>query len=109
MAVYSPVRVTNAGITESLTAVGSSDTFTYPSGTVVVWMVVNNADAANNQVTVTSRADAADGEFAANKSVVVGNGSIGVFRIGEAFIDGSGVVTVAHSNTTSNTAGVFYI
>lgn len=109
MGVYTPQAVDDDGAVESLTAVAASDTFTWPTGATHVWLSVNNADASPNTVTVVSQATASDGLAKANKSVVVAAGTRQNIRISQAFRDANGSVTVQHSNTTGNTAGVFHL
>lgn len=104
-----PVNITNAGVTESLSAVSASDSFTYPSGTSNVWMEVANASAGSITVTVESEAPVSDGVQEQDKSVAVAAGARAKFRVSQAFRASDNSVGLTFSATASVTAGVFYI
>ena len=109
MAEYTPARVPNAGLNPSMTAVAAADSFAYPENAVAVWLEVVNDGASPDTVTVPSEASAPDGLAAADKTVNVPASERRLIRVSQAYVDADGNVAVEHSETSSVTAGVFYI
>lgn len=107
MATLTVEDVTNTGLNATYNAVSASDEFAN-NGRVIIHVV--NADASANTVGITTP-QTVNGLAVADAGGSVPAGEdrfFGPFPLA-TFNDGSGNVTVTHSNTTSNTVAVLRI
>lgn len=109
MAVLTPLNVTTAGATVTLTAANSTEEFVYPSNTRAVWYYVTNGGGGSINVTITSPASASEGLAASDRVVAVGAGVTMAIYIPSVYVASDGSVDIALSGTTSVTAAVMYI
>lgn len=107
MALLTAENISISGLEATYSAVAASDTFSN-TGDIIIHVV--NGDASDNTVTVVTPKTVA-GLAVADVSVTVTAGEsrfIGPFDPA-VFNNGSGIVTVQHSNTTSNTIALIRI
>lgn len=107
MALLTAEDISISGLEATYTAVAASDTFSN-KGDIILHVV--NADSSDNTVTIVTTKTVA-GLAVADVTVTVTAGEsrfIGPFEPG-VFNNGSGIVTVQHSNTTSNTIALIRI
>lgn len=108
MATLSVENINLTGLNATYSAVSASDEFPNTSGNIIIH--VKNGDASANTVSITTP-KTVDGLAVADAGGSVPAGEerfFGPFKRG-LFNDGSGNVTVTHSNTTSNTIAVLRI
>lgn len=107
MALLTTQTLTKAGVVPSYGAVSSSDTITADSGLV---LHVKNGGGSTDTVTLTDSGVTPGGSAATNPTVAVAAGAEKLIAIPASFQSSStGLVTVAHSFTTSVTCAVFRI
>jgi hypothetical protein len=107
MAALTAQNTSISGLTATYAAVAASDTF---SNTGNIILHVKNGDGSANTVGVVST-QTINGLAVADVAVTIAGGAeafIGIFK-GEIFNATLGVVTVTHTNTTSNTIAVIKV
>lgn len=109
MALAAAQRVTDAGVAPTYATPTATDKFVWPEGAAYVLMHVKNANGANCNIAITSRAPASDGLVVTNKAVVVplttGDRMI---RISPAYRDVDGDVDMTFDVQTSVSVAVLY-
>lgn len=106
MATITAQSVVATGLTPVYSAVSASDQFLPDAGGLVY--VVKNGGASTDNVTITDSGNTAAGSAASNPVVAVPAGAERWIYINPALVNpNTGFVTVAHSFTTSVTAGLF--
>lgn len=107
MAALTSQSITLAGVTPSAVAVSASDTVAESQcGAAGIYVRVINGGASPDTVTITDPTTTDAGSVATNPTVSVTNGTTKEFFVPRLFLNSSGVITIAHSFTTSVTIEV---
>ena len=108
MATRTVTKITNAGIAGTMHSVDTEDIYPWPDANPATILLEVETGATADTVTVVSQAAASDGLAAEDKTVTLASNARSLIRIGQAFRDDDGNVTVQHSVTSNVDAGGFY-
>ena len=99
-------QISSTGLAATYTAVAASDTITILDGSAILILHVKNAGGSVDTVTITDPGTTPAGSAATNPTRTVTNATEKFIPLDPRYANSSGVITVAHSFTTSVTCAV---
>jgi hypothetical protein len=105
MTLQATQQISKPRLTATYTAVAATDTITADAQAVLI-LHVKNAGGSTDNITITDPGSSPGGNPATSYATSVANGAEGFIPLSPQLANSSGIITVAHSFTTTVTCAV---